>query len=99
MTSYGVRALSQAISATFVCCSKVSVRLVMRPTGSTNALIPLFVERTRKRRCSTARKRAIARWIQGAVVSPNQASFVMFTSRSGELLRIKRFTKLGMMSS
>ncbi len=78
---------------------KVPPWMTVRPTGSTMADTPLFVTRTKYRRCSTVRNFASARWIQGSVVSPNQASLVMFTNRSGSSAATNLLTKLGMISS
>ena len=57
----------------------------MPPVGSTNTLMPVFVERTSGARCSTARKRVKLRCWCGSQVSPNQESFVRLTSTSGRL--------------
>ena len=65
----------------------------------TTALIPLLVARTRKRRCSTARSRASARWIHGSCESPNQASLARVTRRCGADSRTMRRTRSGRTAS
>ena len=54
------------------------------------ALIPALAARTIGRLNSTHRMRAIPRCCRGAAVSPNQASFVTFTSQPAPARTLSR---------
>jgi hypothetical protein len=78
--AYTVVALPGDISPTSVPALKRPIVPVATPLSSIRALIPELAARTIGRLNSTERILAMARCWCGATVSPNQASFVTFTS-------------------